>query len=187
MPLERHRSDNLRGLATVAAVAVTLAGFLASVPVLGADEGCAKVQKALENVVTTPAHAYATETSSMRGTTETETIYLDGKVYVLANGRWTLSPVSSVEMARQLKRNRKNTGMTCSLVGEEKVGDRPTRVYTTSRRTGDSEIRGKLWIDQASGLLLKQEEDLAGEKDNTVRRSTRYEYGNVSAPKIDSP
>jgi hypothetical protein len=184
VPPEPHRSASLRGLATVAAA---VAGFLASVPALGADEGCAKVQKALENVVTTPAHAYATETSSMRGTTETETIYLDGKVYVLANGRWTLSPVSSVEMARQLRRNRNNTGMTCSLVGEEKVGDRPTRVYTTSRRTGDSEIQGKLWIDQASGLLLKQEEDLAGEKDNTVRRSTRYEYGNVSAPKIDSP
>jgi hypothetical protein len=170
-----------------AAAALAIAGILAPVSTFGADEGCAKVHKALENVVTTPAHVYSTETSSLRGTTQTETIYLDGKVYVLVNGRWTLNPVSSVEMAKQQRQSRKSDPMACRLVGEERVGDRSTKVYATSRRTGDSEVHGRLWIDEVSGLLLKQEDDMTGEKDNTVHRSYRFEYGNVSAPKIDSP
>jgi hypothetical protein len=151
------------------------------------DAGCARVLKALENVVTTPAHVYTTEQSSKRGETRTETIYLDGKVYVRTgqDGRWTLSPVTAGERIREQRRSRQHATIACTLVGKEKVADRAAAVYTTSRRTGDSEIRGKLWIDEASGLLLRQEEDLAGEKDNTVHRSSRYEYGNVAAPKID--
>jgi len=169
--------------AAVAAVAAVAAG--AAQPAADAG-GCARVHKALENVVTTPAHAYTKETSSRRGTTETETIYLDGKVYVLAKGRWTLSPDSALQMVQTQRESRKHATMACKVVGEEKVGDRATTVYATSRQTGDGKTESKLWIDEVSGLLLRQEEDLtaAGNPDNSVHRSTRYEYGNVKAPKL---
>ena len=148
--------------------------------------GCARVHKALENVVTTPAHAYTKETSSRRGTTETETIYLDGRVYVLAKGRWTLGPDSALQMLRTQRESRKHATLACKVVGEERVGDRAATVYATTRQAGDSAIESKLWIDEASGLLLRQEEDLtaAGNPDDTVHRSTRYEYGSVKAPKL---
>jgi outer membrane lipoprotein-sorting protein len=163
--------------------------LLSAAALTAADAGgCATVQKALENVVTTPAHVYTTETSSQRGAAETETIYLDGKVYVLMNagGRWTLSPVTAVQMADTMRKNRRHATLACKIVGEEKVGDRLTTVYTTSKRTSDSQTDSRVWIDKASGLLLKQEETLTAGKDNTVHRSVRYEYGNVSAPKIPS-
>jgi len=172
------------------APAATAAGILLA-RFAGASEeagGCARVHKALENVVTTPAHVYTKETSSRRGTTETETIYLDGKVYVLANGRWTLSPTSAVELADSQRRSRRHATLACRPAGKEKVGDRLAVIYTTTRSTGDSKTDARLWIDKASGLLLKQEEDLSavGENtnNNTVHRSTRYEYGNVTAPKV---
>jgi hypothetical protein len=146
--------------------------------------GCARVHKALENVVTTPAHAYTKETSTRRGTTETETIYLDGKVYVLTNGRWTLSPVSAVQMVETQRQSRKHATLSCKLVGDQTLEDRPVVVYTSSRRTSDSRVESKLWIDKASGLLLKQEEDMTAGDENTVHRSVRFEYGNVTAPKV---
>jgi hypothetical protein len=161
--------------------------LLAVSPASGEGTGCALVHKALENVVTTPAHAYTKETSSRRGTTETETIYLDGRVYVLANNRWTLSPTSAVELRDSQRQSRKHATLACKPDGEEKVGDRLAVIYATTRSTGDSKTDARLWIDKASGLLLKQEEDLSavGENTtNTVHRSTRYEYGNVSAPKV---
>jgi len=171
---------------------ILLATLLAASTSSGAaadTTGCARVHRALENVVTTPAHVYTKETSSRRGTTETETIYLDGKVYVLASrtGRWTLSPTSTVELAESQRRSRKHATLACRSTGEEKVGDRLAVIYTTTRSTGDSKTDARLWIDKASGLLLKQEEDLSavGETtNNTVHRSTRYEYGNVAAPKV---
>jgi len=146
--------------------------------------GCARVHKALENVVTTPAHAYTKETSSRRGATETEAIYLDGKVYVLMKGRWTLSPDSALQMVETLRQSRKHATLACKVIGEETVGDRTATVYATTRQTGDSKNESKLWIDKVSGLLLKQEEILTAGADNTVHRSTRYEYGNVTAPKL---
>jgi hypothetical protein len=171
----------------VSAIALWL---LSACPVVvrAADEagGCARVHKALENVVTTPAHVYTKETSSARGTTVSETIYLDGKVYVLANagGRWTLSPVSAVEMVKTQRQSRQHATLSCKLVREEKLEDRPVLVYSSSRSTSDSRVESSLWIDKASGLLLKQEEDMTDGVGNTVHRSVRYEYGNVTAPKL---
>jgi outer membrane lipoprotein-sorting protein len=147
---------------------------------------CERVHKALENVVTTPAHVYTKETSSQRGTTETETIYLDGKVYFLAarSGRWTLSPTSARELVEAQRRSREHAMLSCKPAGEDRVGDRLAVVYTTSRSTAESKADSRLWIDKASGLLLRQEEDLSAGENNTVHRSVRYEYGNVAAPKL---
>ncbi|HEY2797513.1 MAG TPA: hypothetical protein VGK26_06455 [Thermoanaerobaculia bacterium] len=162
--------------------------FSGSVRARAAEDGggCARVHKALENVFTTPAHVYTKETSSARGTTESETIYLDGKVYVLAKGggRWTLSPVSAVEMVKTQRKSRQHAMLSCKLVGEQKLDDRPVLVYTSNRSTSDSRVESRLWIDKVSGLLLKQEEDMTAGSDNTVHRSMRFEYGNVAAPKL---
>ena len=181
----RRCPDAFLCLLLSAAAATAMATTTSTLLAADAGGGCAKVQKALENVVTTPAHVYTKETSSQRGTTETETIYLDGKVYVLMNagGRWTLSPVTAVQMAETLRKGRQHATLACTLVGEQKVGDRLTLVYATSQHTSDSQTASRLWIDKASGLLLKQEEDLTG-KNNTVHRLVRYEYGNISAPKL---
>ena len=140
----------------------------------------------LDDSRTTPAHVYTRETSSRRGTTVTETIYLDGKVYVLTNARWTLSPDSAVDMVKAQRKSREHATLSCERVGAETLEDRATGVYTTLRSTSDSRVESKLWIDEASGLLLKQEEDLTatGDASNVVHRSTRYEYGNVKAPKL---
>src|SRR5262245_3259334 len=100
----------IRRLATGALAGAILVSGAPSADAADDAGGCARVHKALENVVTTPAHVYTRETSARRGTTETETIYLDGRVYVLASrsGRWTLSPTSAVEMAETQRRNRKH-------------------------------------------------------------------------------
>jgi hypothetical protein len=150
-----------------------------------ADEagGCARVRKAFENVVTTPGHSYTTETSSQRGTKQTESISLDGKVYVLSNSRWILSPVTAREMLDELRKSGKHATLACKVVGEEKVEDRTTTVYATTSQTGDGKNESKLWIDKVSGLLLRQEEDLTG-GGHAVHLSIRYEYGNVKAPKL---
>jgi hypothetical protein len=145
--------------------------------------GCARVQKAFENVVTTPGHSYTTETSSQRGNKQTESIYLDGKVYVLSNERWILSPLTSREMLDELRKSGKHATLACRAAGEETVEDRTAIVYTTTSQTGDSRTESRLWIDKVSGLLLRQEEDLTG-GGQTVHRSIRYEYGNVKAPKL---
>lgn len=174
----------LRGLAPVALCAAILLSSPGQASAAEDSGGCARVHRALENVLTTPAHVYTKETSSMRGITESETIYLDGKVYVLTKGRWTLSPVSAVQMRETQRQSRKHATLSCKLAGEQTLEDRPVVVYTSSQRTSDSRVESKLWIDKASGLLLKQEEDMTASDENTVHRSVRYDYGNVTAPKL---
>ena len=178
--------DRLAPGALAAALLFPLsARIVAARPVKPADDagGCARVYKALENVVTTPGHSYTTETSSQRGTTQSESISLDGKVYVFSSNRWILSPVTSQEMKQQLRQSALHATLACRLIGEEQVEDRTATVYATTRQTGDSKNASRLWIDKASGLLLRQEEDLTS-GDHTVHRSTRYEYGNVKAPRL---
>ena len=169
----------------VFSAAIAFSGSLgAGAPKPAGDAGgCARVQKAFENVVTTPGHSYTTETSSQRGTKQTESISLDGKIYILSNSRWIVSPVTARDMLNELRRSGKHATLACKMLGEEKVEDRTATVYATTSQTGDSQNASKLWIDKVSGLLLRQEQDLTG-GGQTVHLSIRYEYGNVKAPKL---
>src|SRR5208282_839150 len=66
-----------------------------------AADSCQPVFDALTKVVTTPSHSYTTHagTSAHGGApTESETIYVDGKVYIRARGRWMQSPVTAAEV-----------------------------------------------------------------------------------------
>ncbi len=77
----------------------------------GSDAGCQVVLSALDKNFTTPYHMYMTQTtaSSQNGKPiTTEMVFAGDKRYILYDGKWTVSPMSTEEMkAMSLKARRR--------------------------------------------------------------------------------
>ena len=58
-----------------------------------AADSCQPVFDALTMVVITPSHSYTTHTAAAAHG-GTEKIYVDGKIYIRASGKWMQSPVT---------------------------------------------------------------------------------------------
>jgi hypothetical protein len=148
---------------------------------LHAETGpCATVNTALDRTIKGPTHIFSKRTAPSNQ--ESETISLDGKIYVRAHGQWKLSPMTSAAMAAQRKENLSKSTQSCKAVGDESVGGTAATVYEASGKTEVGNDEAKFWIAKESGLLLKDEETIKDGKETVIQRSARYEYTGVKAP-----
>ena len=83
-----------------------------------AVDSCQPLFDALTKVVTTPSHSYTTHTAAAAHG-GTEKIYVDGKIYIRASGKWMQSPVTVAEVLEQEKENEKQGKSTCNFVHNE--------------------------------------------------------------------
>jgi hypothetical protein len=151
----------------------------------GDDAACKPVFAATDRLLSVPNHAYMTKNSGAPGgkVTNSEMIFANGTRFVMVQDKWTKVRETVQEARQREEDNKKNAkSYTCRYVGEEAVNGEAALVYTASTETEDGNSNAKLWISKSRGLLLKQEMNLDSEgKDHW---SIRYEYSNVSAPKI---
>ena len=164
-------------------VGVSLAGNPAP------DGACQVVLDASDKLYTTPYHLYATETSDKveNGKPQSsEMVFAGGARYLLYNGKWTPSSISTEELKAMEERNRKNaTNVSCHYVRDESVNGESVAVYTMHSETPRSKNDDEVWISKSKGLLLRQETDLIWNRNNgKTHLSSRYEYGNVQLPKL---
>lgn len=150
-----------------------------------AADGCQPVYNALTKIVTTPSHSYSTQTAPLvNGQQRTvEEIYFQGKVYMLSNGKWMVSPVTPNDVLQQELENEKGGKSTCQLVRNESVNGEAAAVYSMRRETDTVNEDGLIWISKASGLALRQEVDMENVGIPGKRHLIgRHEYSNVKAP-----
>lgn len=150
-----------------------------------AADTCQPVYNALTKLVTTPSHSYSTQTAPLVNGQQrkVETIYVQGKTYMLANGRWMLSPVTPADVLKQELENEKEGESTCQLVRNENVNGEAAAVYSMRRKTDAANEDGLIWISKASGLALRKEVDMEyGGKLGKMHLTGRYEYSNVKPP-----
>jgi hypothetical protein len=147
---------------------------------------CQPVLDALDKLLTTAYHMYMTQTGILPGKIMTsETVFVGGARYILYDGKWSPSQVSTQDMKEMEERNRKNAkNISCQHVRDEAVNGEGAALYSTHEETEHGKTDSQLWISKSKGLVLRQETDLDTGAANKSHLSVRYEYSNVQAPKL---
>jgi len=149
-----------------------------------AADSCQSVFDALTKVITTPSHSYTTHTA-VAAHGGTETIYVDGKIYIRTSGKWMQSPVTVAEVLEQEKENEKQGKSSCNFVRNEFVGAEPAMVYSMHRETDGFKEDDQMWISKLTGRPLRGEQDVdMGRNAGKDHCSTRFEYSNVHPPQL---
>ena len=155
--------------------------ILAGVPAHGADS-CQPVFDAITKIVTTPSHSYSTGVLNGKARS-TETIYVQGKSYMIVQGKWMLSPVTPNDVLEQEMKNRTNSKATCQFLRNESVNGEPAAVYSMRRETENAKEDGQMWISKTTGRALRKEVDVDyGGAMGKSHLSARCEYSNVKPP-----
>ena len=173
-----------RGLSLVALLIVVLGGA----PVARAQGDCNIVYQADDKMIATDHRAFSSHgPASSGGSAETtESVMVGGVSYVKVKGVWHKSPMTLAQLREQKAENRKNAkSVSCRYLRDESVDGDTARVYSFHSETEDDKSDGTIWISKNRGLPLRQEQDIdVGGSDGKRHYSTRYEYGNVSAPAV---
>lgn len=147
-----------------------------------AADACQPVFEAIQKLVTTPSHSYSTGVVNGKPTS-TETIYVQGKTYIFARGKWMLSPATPNDVLQQELENEKQGKSTCQFVRNESVNGEAAAVYSMRRETEMLKEDGQVWISKANGRALREEVDVDyGRAIGKGRLSARYAYTNVKPP-----
>jgi hypothetical protein len=153
------------------------------------DSFCQAVLDATEKLYTTPFHMYSTQTTAgvQNGKPlSNEMVFVGGARYILVNGKWMPSPLSTAELKAQEQRNLKNaTNTSCHVVRDELVNGESATLYSMHSESPRSKNDDQIWISKSKGLILRQESDLNPLRGNgKIHISIRYEYRHVEAPKL---
>jgi len=121
----------------------------------------------------------------------TEFIYIGDKGWMKAGDQWVASPISGGEIMKQVMQSVDEFAPTISnvqYVGEESLDGKSAKAYTYHMELpadkGGVKSDAKVWIDAATGLILKSEStgEFGGVKSSTVQT---IEYD--SSIKIEPP
>ncbi|MGH9495923.1 MAG: hypothetical protein ACRD3B_13070 [Candidatus Sulfotelmatobacter sp.] len=149
-----------------------------------AADSCQPVFDAEKKLVTTPSHSYSTSTSAKGGSTLTgETIMVQGKKYIRANGKWMDPHITTAEVLDQEKENEKNGKSSCQFVRSESVNGESASLYHMQREVSGFKEDSQIWISKTTGLPLREEQDMdMGGEIGKRHNSGRFEYSNVKPP-----
>jgi hypothetical protein len=100
--------------------------------------------------------------------------------YLLVNGKWTSHPIDVKKEAGETAAAMKARSQTCTRLGEETLAGQAAKVYAV--HSNDADADSKVWIANASGLLLGQ--DIANDGAGGNGMSIRYDYANIQPPKL---
>jgi hypothetical protein len=138
-----------------------IAAILISALPVRAASSCEAVVAAVLKVLQVPAHLYMTETAGFNGgkTRNAETIYLNDITYVMVNGLWRKSPISTKELMEEKQQTEQKTG-PCAVIRDEAVNGEPATVYKVHSQTVDDTVDTQIWISKlaaapAAGVTLK--------------------------------
>jgi hypothetical protein len=180
----RKHSIRHNWLAAASALLLTVA---TAQPLL-ADDACKMAGDATSKLVFTPVHMYMTEVAGFRKNQpkNSETIYTggaNGAIYIMVDGKWTRSRLTSGEMKGSRDEAGATSKQTCRYLRDEPVNGESAGVYSTHEETEAGKVDSTVWISKTRNLPLKSETDLdvggAMGKSHTV---VRYDYSNVQPP-----
>ena len=160
-------------------LSLMMAGLLSSAH---AADSCQPVFDALTKLITTSSHSYSTGVVNGKPTS-TETIYVQGKTYIFARGKWMVSPATPADVLTQELEDEKEGKSTCQFVRNESVNGEAAAVYSVRRETETRKEDGQMWISKLTGRALREEVavDYGGSL-GKGRLSARFEYSNVKPP-----
>ena len=151
---------------------------------MAAGDDCKPVFDAMNKVTMTPTRIFSTTTNA--GKLETNEILYNGDViYVSDKGKWSRSPATVQQVAKQDQEDRNKSKYTCRYLKDESVDGETAVVYVTHAESPDQKSDGQMSISKNNGLPLRNEIDVtpAGKKIKT-HYSVKYDYKNIDPPKL---
>ena len=174
--------------ASILVAALLCSAALVLSPSARSQGDCKPVHDAIDKLSTVSNHAYEAESNlAQPGTAVTnhETITTGGTIYVLTNGKWKKSPMSSADMRAQEEENWKTAkNVSCKHLRDESVKGESAAVYSTHNENEDSKEDGRIWVSKSKDLPLREEQDVDLGSGDKHHISIRYEYANVQAPAV---
>lgn len=162
---------------TVSGLAVSLALF--SVTGFASDEGCKAVFDATLRQLQTPYHSHTTMTLVPGQKPQLSEQINTGKVlYLLMNGKWTVSKITPQAMREQELDNIKNSKTVCSVVRDEPVDGVSATLYRVHEERDGSGSDSQIWLSKANGLAVRV-------KMEEPAFDSRYSYSDVVAPTVN--
>src|SRR5579872_2708256 len=153
-----------------------------------ATETCQTIEEASGKIWSLPVHLYTTETAAYRNKQPktSESIYTggaNGAIYVLVNGKWTRSRITTSQLKAARDEARKTPKQTCRYVRDETVNGEPAAVYSTHAETEDYKTDINVWISKSRNVPLRSESDMdLGGSNGKSHTTTRFDYSNVQPP-----
>jgi len=171
----------------LSAAFVTVLALCGMAPARAAD-ACQDIERATSRIWEIPVHLYTSQTAAYRGNQirNSESIYTggaDGTIYVMVNGKWTRSHITTRDLKAGKDDPGKKAKQTCRYERGEAVNGEPAAVYSTHAETEAGKTDMTVWISKAKNVPLKSEADMdVGGGAGKSHTSTRYDYKNVQPP-----
>lgn len=147
------------------------------------DQACEAVLAAMIKQTTVPVRQKITiENPAGRGSPdESETIRVDGMLYVEDLGQWTARPYDSAKAAEAVRQAMQKAEHSCTRLRSEPVDGQAADLYSVHSKTATSSSDAQVWIASATGLPLRYNATME-QRAVKVRSEARYDYANVRAP-----
>ena len=166
-------------------VALLVAATPVGAAAQSAPAACRPLIEAEKKQIMTAHHVYMTERPLGAAAKEktSESIFAGGVMYIQIDGAWRRSPMSPRELLEQLERNLSTAkAYSCQQVGHESVGGASATVFTAHTENEGVVGDTRTWIANATGLPVRQDEDLDTGMGDKRHMSLRFDYADVHAP-----
>jgi hypothetical protein len=170
---------------SICAVILATSVSIGSRAAIADDASCKPVFEAITRLVKTPNHQFLVQSSDAPGSVPQagEMIFTGKTTYILRDGKWQTSTITTEETLKRDEENRKNSKTTCRALRDEPVEGVSATVYTLHSESEVGKSDGQIWISKASALPLRQKINLAMEgiaEKNHVE--TRFVYSGIEPP-----
>jgi hypothetical protein len=147
------------------------------------DAACQAVQAAILKQTTVPVHQRITiESAAAPGKPiESETIQVDGTLYMEVRGQWTARPYDAAKAAEDVRQAMQKAEHSCTRLGSEAVDGQPADLYSVKSKTASSSSDSQIWISSATGLPLRHHATME-QGAHKVKSEVRYDYADVRVP-----
>lgn len=152
---------------------------------------CKPVLDANTKEISTPHHAYQTESIWAKGAPvkgapvkTSEIISTATASYILVGGKWTRLSITPKENIAQMQENLRNAKVyACRTLPGASVNGVPTLVYSAHAENDMAKNDAQFWVAKSTGLIVREDIDMyVDEGDGKRHMSTRYDYTNVQPP-----
>jgi hypothetical protein len=179
------RKDHSRTALEISALAFSLVAWLGASTAAAADSPCKPVFDAIDRLLKTPNHQFVAQSSDAPGSTPhaSEMIFTGKTTYIMHDGKWEKSSLTSDETLKREEENRKHSKTSCRLLRSEPVDGVGASVYTLNSGSEYGKSEGQIWISSSDALPLRQQIDLIVEgATGKTHVETRFVYAGVAAP-----
>jgi hypothetical protein len=158
-------------------LAVAMALF--SVTGFASDVGCKAVFDAALRQLQTPYHSRTTMMLVPGQKPQlSEQINTGKTLYLLTNGKWSVSRITPQAMHEQELDNIKNSNTVCSVVRDEPVAGVTATLYKVHEERDGTASDSQVWLSKANGLTLRV-------KMEEPAFDSYYSYSDVAAPNVN--